>query len=527
MNKTNATARLALGALAFGLPLALATGCLVGPNFTRPAQPGVQSYLPAESAAPPGTPVAGPQTPESAAVAAQHIALGEQIPAQWWGLFHSARLDATLRQAIAANYTLVSAQATLAAAEEAIVAARGALLPQASVAAAGRRGTGTFNTVSNLFSVGPSASYSIDAFGGTRRHVEQEAALADNQRYQLAAAWLTLTGNTVTEAIAVASTRLQIATVEDLIKNDQKNLDLTQREFDAGKVARSDVLTAAAQLENDRTQLPPLHQQLSVARHAMAVLVGRPAGEWAPPDFDLDELTLPDSLPISLPSELVRQRPDILAAEANLHADSAAIGVATAQLYPSITLSASLVQQALSLATLFNAASRTWSVGGAVNAPLYTGGILQAQKRAAIDVFNAQLATYEQTVLTAFDQVADALSALQHDAELVAVSRRAVDIASASLQLQRSSYAAGKTSALQLIAAEDTYSQARLGYVRALGERMTDSAQLLIAAGGGWWNDADLAAQGRFAATGNPPATGTAAAPAGSAAPAQPAVPPS
>ena len=449
---------------------ALVTGsCVVGPDFKRPAPPGVDGYLPPAEAVPGSGPPqaaangakpANPAHPASAGEAAQRVALGEQVPAAWWELFHCARLDETLRQAIAASNSL---------------------------AGAGGGGGG------NLFSIGPNASYAIDAFGGTHRRVEQETALAENQRYQLAAAYLTLTGNSVTAAIAIASTRLQIATVEDLIRNDQKNLALVQREFDAGKVARSEVLTAAAQLESDRTQLPGLHQQLSVARHALAVLAGRAPAAWSPPDFDIAEFTLPDNLPLSLPSELVRRRPDILAAEAQLHADSAAIGVATAQLYPSITLSASLVQESAALARLLEAAGRAWTVGGSLDAPLYRGGALGAARRAAVDAYDAQLATYRQTVLQAFGQVADALCALEHDAELVAASRRALDIAGASLALQRSSYAAGKTSALQLIVAENTYSDARLGNARATAQRLADTAQLFIAAGGSWWNEGEPA----------------------------------
>ena len=212
-----------------------------------------------------------------------------------------------------------------------------------------------------------------------------------------------------------------------------------------------------------------------------------------PPDFEIDELTLPESIPVSLPSELVHQRPDIQASEALLHADSAAIGVATAELYPSITLSASLSQDARTLAGLVRSASRAWSVGASLETSLYNGGVLRAQQRAATDVYNAQLANYQQTVLLAFGQVADALSALDHDAELISVSRHSVDIASASLALQRSSYTSGRTSALQLIAAENTYSSARLGYVRALGQRLSDTAELFIALGGGWWNHEDQA----------------------------------
>jgi NodT family efflux transporter outer membrane factor (OMF) lipoprotein len=462
-------------ALAACCALALAS-CVLGPNYKQPAASTATGYLPAEPSLP---------QPETPIVAAQRVALGKEIPTEWWSLFHCSRLDDTLKQALAGNNTLTTAKANLAAAQEEIVVARAGFLPTADLDAGARRGY-ALGGVSNSFSIGPTAGYSIDAFGLTRRRVEQQSALADNSLHQLEAAYLTLTGSVVTEAITVAVTRYQIATVQDLIKNDERNLQLTQREFDAGKVARTDVLTAAAQLEADRTQLPPLDQQLSVARHALAVLVGKAPVDWMPPEFDMTEFTLPDDLPLSLPSDLVRRRPDILEAEAQLHADSAAVGVAVAEMYPSITLSASLLQQSLTLARLFTESARAWSAGASVDAPLYRGGALSAQKRAALDTYNGQLAVYQQTILTAFQQVADSLRALQHDADLLGVSTRARDVAAESLDLQRKSYAAGKTSALQLIVAENTYSEARLAYVRAVGQRMTDTAQLFIAAGGGW-----------------------------------------
>jgi len=349
--------------------------------------------------------------------------------------------------------------------------------------------------IGNLFTFSPAVNYNVDVFGGTRRRVEQAQALAENQRFQLAASYLILTGDAVTEAITIASTRFQIATVEDVIKNDAKNLDLVQRAFDAGRVAKTDVLTAAAQLEADRTQLPALYQQLSAARHALAVLVGEPTGGWSPPEFDIDSFTLPNDLPVTMPSELVRQRPDILASEAFLHADSAAIGVATADMYPSITISTSLVQTAATLGSVFAAAGRTWAVGAEIDQPIFHGGALAAERRAAVDAYDAGLATYEETIIAAFGQVADALTAIEHDGQMVAASKQAVDIAKASVELQRSSYKSGRTSALQLIVAEDTYSTVLQGYTRALGQRLADTAQLFIAVGGGWWSEGEGVAQ--------------------------------
>jgi NodT family efflux transporter outer membrane factor (OMF) lipoprotein len=463
--------------------LAASSGCLVGPDYARPAPPAADGYLPPK----PDT-ASAPETP---AETEQRVALGAKIPAEWWALFRYPILDDTVRRVIAANYSLAAARATLAGAQEAVVIARSAFYPQVDLQAGVRRGVVLGGPVGNLFTFSPTVSYNVDVFGGTRRRVEQQQALAENQRYQLAAAYLILTGNAVTEAITIASTRFQIATVEDVIKNDQKNLDLVQRAFDAGRVAKTDVLTAAAQLESDRTQLPALYQQLSAARHALAVLVGEPTGGWSPPEFDIDAFTLPGELPVSLPSELVRQRPDILASEAFLHADSAAIGVATADMYPSITISTSLAQTASTLGSLFEAAARTWSVGAGIDQPIFHGGALAAERREAIDVYDAGLATYRETIVTAFGQVADALTAVEHDGQMVAASRQAVDIAKASVNLQRSAYASGRTSATQLIIAEDTYSNVLQGYTRALGQRFADTAQLFIAVGGGWWSEGD------------------------------------
>ncbi|HKD20026.1 MAG TPA: efflux transporter outer membrane subunit [Thermoanaerobaculia bacterium] len=471
-------------------------GCLVGPNYTRPAPPAADGYLPPKPDA---------SAPETPAEREQRVALGAKIPAEWWALFRYPLVDETVRRVIAANYSLAAARATLAGAQEAVVIARSAFYPTVDLQAGVRRGVVLGGPVGNLFTFSPTVSYNVDVFGGTRRRVEQEQALAESQRYQLAAAYLILTGNSVTEAITIASTRFQIATVEDVIKNDQKNLDLVQRAFDAGRVAKTDVLTAAAQLESDRTQLPALYQQLSAARHALAVLVGEPTGGWTPPEFDIDAFTLPDDLPVSLPSELVRQRPDILASEAFLHADSAAIGVATAEMYPSITISTSLAQTASTLGSLFEAAARTWAVGAEVNAPIFHGGALAAQRRAAIDAYDAGLATYRETIVTAFGQVADSLTAIEHDNQMVAASRQAVDIARASVTLQRSSYASGRTSALQLIVAEDTYSNVLQGYTRAIGQRLADTAQLFIAVGGGWWSEGDGVVPGSSPPTGGAP----------------------
>jgi NodT family efflux transporter outer membrane factor (OMF) lipoprotein len=329
-------------------------------------------------------------------------------------------------------------------------------------------------------------------FGGIRRRVEQEAALAENSHYQLAAAYLTLTGNAVTEAIAIASVRLQIQAVSDILADDQRNLDIVELKLAAGKATQLDLATAQSQLENDRALAPPLRQQLEVARHALSILAGKFPAEWSPPDFDLDSLAPATELPLSLPSEVVHQRPDILAAEAELHAASAAIGVAQAALYPSLTLSGSLGSQARSPSDLTRGSNVIWNLLAAATAPLFHGGTLRAQKRAAADAYLGSFAIYRQTVLSAFQQVADVLYALDDDADLLGAEQRALSASQTALDLQRVSYEAGKTDLLQLIDAERSYQQARLGYTRALGQRYQDTVQLFVALGGAWWEVPDL-----------------------------------
>jgi NodT family efflux transporter outer membrane factor (OMF) lipoprotein len=429
------------------------------------------------------------------------VSPGTELAGQWWQLFHSPQLDEVVRASIAASPTLVAANATLAEAREEVTVARGAFLPSVSAVAGAQRtgtsalrapgaGNGTgVSTSPNLYSIGLTTSYSPDIFGGTRRAVEQQQALADYQRNELAAAYLTLTGSVVNEVLIIASTRLQITTTEDLIASDRKNLALTQREFDVGIVPRSDVLTADSQLAADLTQLPSLHKQLDQAYDQLAVLAGRAPSEWQVQPFDIDQFTLPRDMPLSLPARLVRQRPDVLAAETQLHAASAAIGVAVAQEFPNISLSASITREALQAAGLFHQFDTLWEAGGSLTQPLFKGGALRAQVRAERDAFKAEAATYKAVVLEALGQVADDLWALQYDAEILTVDRHSMDVALEALKLQQKSYSVGTTNVLNLITAERAYAQARLSYVSARVQQFTDSASLLTALGGGWWND--------------------------------------
>jgi len=485
-----------------------AAGCTtVGPNFKSPAAPSTTRYLS------PGEMTLSGANAGSAAPN-QTVALGAKVAAQWWTLYRSPDLDAMVKQAIAGSPTLESAKARLAEAREEVAASRGVLYPQLSVganfdrekesAAAFGLSPGAFPLPPNfnLFQVGAMASYDLDLFGRVRRQVEQQSALADFQSDQLDAAYLTLTGNTVAQAVQVASVRAQLKAVANIVDIDRQNLELVRKERQAGQAPDSDVVTAESQLAADETAEPPLSQQLSVARHALAVLTGRAPGDWSPPDFDLATLTLPGQLPVSLPSELVHQRPDILAAEAQLHASSARIGIATAALYPSITLSAGITASSLNGAALFNPAGLVWSIAAGLTQPIFDGGTRRAERRAALADFKATAADYQQTVLQSFGQVADILEALAHDAALQSAQQLALDMASESVRLQRINYARGGVGILNLLDAQRQYQRARLGYVQAQAQRYQDTTQLLVAMGGGWW-DANLTVTGNSGPSGD------------------------
>jgi NodT family efflux transporter outer membrane factor (OMF) lipoprotein len=477
----------------FGLA-AFVVGCAVGPDFMRPSAPETRDY---EAGGMPQ-----PDVPEPTETQ-QRFAVGKKISNDWWQLFHSSRLESVLEETIAGSQTLAAAKATLAQAQQGVLQAAGALYPQVDLAAGAQRQRVNFAAIGepvegpiiNLFNIGPTVSYSVDVFGRYRRQVEEQQALAEYQAWELDAAYLTLTGNAATQAFQIASVRAQIAAVQTIIADDERNLGLVQTELRAGEATQIDVQSAQSQLAADRTLLPPLRQQLSVARHALSVLSGRAPGDWAPPDFDLAEFTLPEELPVSLPSELVRQRPDILAAEAQLHAASAAVGVATAQLYPSIDLTGSFEQFATKPSKLFVPASSVFDLGGNLVAPIFHGGTLRAQKKAAVDAFDGAYATYRQTVLTSFGQVADSLQALSHDAELLEAEHRALDSAEANLRLTRTTYSYGNVGILQVLDAQRLAEQARLGYVRAQAQRYLDTVELLTAMGGGWWQSQDQTAQ--------------------------------
>ncbi len=396
------------------------TGCAVGPDFHTPEASDATAYtataMPPETAASPGP-----------GGAAQRLVPEQELPAQWWTLFHSAALDQLVRQALADNPTLAAAQATLRQSQESLNALVGsALFPKvdanASVSRQKISGAAFGQPESQfspftLYNASVSVSYALDLFGGARRELEALRSQVDFQRFQLEGAFLTLTSNVVTTAVKEASLRAQIRATQEIVVAQDKQLELVERQLQLGGVARSDVLAQRVQVAQTRATLPPLEKELALTRHQLAVLAGRLPGEAASlPEFDLDGLELPQQLPLSLPSSLVRQRPDIRASEALLHAASAQVGVATANLYPQLTLSGSYGSEAVKPGTLFSSGTAVWNLGAGLLQPLFHGGELSAKRRAAVAAYDQAAAQYRATVLQAFQNVADVLRALEADA---------------------------------------------------------------------------------------------------------------
>ncbi len=461
---------------------AILAGCKAGPDFKRPDPPSAGRYTPDRLQL------------ESGATSDldQQIALGASLDRDWWRLFRSDALDAIVQQALRENRTLASANSMLAQAHELAEAEAGSLYPQLAMAAgAGRQKYGAqfFGTYQKLppftyYSLGPTVSYALDYTGGTARSIEQHYALEEYQRQQLNAAYLMVTGNAVMQSLRIARLQGEIATVEAILEEDRQNRKLVQVAFEAGSVSRVDVVSAESQLASDATLLPPLRQELAVARHALSVILGQVPAEAAPADLDLSQMRLPRDLPVSLPSELVHRRPDILASEAQLHAATAAVGVATSDLYPHIVLTGSLSLQTTVPGRIFEGANNAYNAIGSLTAPLFDGGTLRARKRAAVDALQASAANYQQTVLAAFGQVADSLEALDHDAQELDAQAHAQDAARENVDLTRKSYNEGNVGVLQVLDAERLYQNARLGYVRAQAQRYMDTVQLFLALGG-------------------------------------------
>jgi len=473
----------------------LLAACAVGPDFERPAAPDVAGYTPEKLA--PDTASA-----DVAGGAAQHFADGQDIPGEWWTLFHSEPLNALIAEALKANPNLQAAQAALIQAREYVYAQEGSFFPSVDANAQTQRqkangaalGETGIHEIFNYSTATVSVSYPIDVFGGERRQLESTEAQAEYQRFQLEAAYLTLTSNVVAAAVQESSLRAQIAATQDILDDQSKQLDLLRQQFTLGGVAKSAVLAQETTLAQSRATLPPLQKQLAQARNRIAALAGRFPSQDTPQTFELDALQLPTALPVSLPSQLVEQRPDVRASEAQLHEASAQIGVATANMLPQFTITGDVGSAALAIGSLFTPGTGVWSIAAGIAQPIFHGGTLLHEKRAAEAGYDEAAAQYRSTVIGAFQNVADALRALQADAEALKASLAAERAAEDSLALARDQFKLGAISYPALLDSQTAYQQTRIALVQAQANRYADTAALFQALGGGWWNRKDAVA---------------------------------
>ncbi len=487
------TLRNTLGAPVAVAALLFLAGCVVGPDFQSPPAPEVTGFTP--------EPLTKPTVASATqGGAAQYFNAGQDIPGQWWTMFHAPALDRLIVQALAANPDIKAAQAALRQAQEIALAAGGAYYPSldASFSTSRQRVAGAeqgLSSVSSIYTVASSSlsvSYDLDVFGATQRSVESAEAAALFQRFQLEAATLTLSSNVVTAALQEASLRGQIEATREIIESQSRQLDVVRRQFTLGGVSQVDVLAQESALAQTGSTLPPLEKQLALQRNLLTALAGRFPSQEVAETFELSAVDLPQDLPVSLPSQLVRNRPDIQAAEASLHQANADVGVAIANQFPKFTLSAGWGSAASGVDSLFGgAATGLWSLSAGVTQPIFHGGTLEHQRRAAEAGLDRATAQYQSTVLSAFQNVADSLRALQADAETLKAQLAAERSAAASLDLSRSQFSAGAISYLTLLNAERTYQQTRIALVQAQAARYVDTAVLFQALGGGWWNRSD------------------------------------
>ncbi len=437
--------------------------------------------------------------PGGTAGAAQKMEYGKDLDAEWWKLFRSKSLDALITVGLKNSPTIAAAQAQLKEAQATARANASIFYPQitgnlqanrSKATSASFGGSGGFDYSLINGSIG--VSYYPDIFGVNRLVYRNSEALVQYQQWELEAARLTLTGNIVTTAVDQAATQDQIRATQSIIKKEKKLLELTENQYHAGAIDYSTVMTQKSQLASEMATLPPLEQQLAVYRHELAILVGAFPANAKQQSFTLNDLQLPEKLPISLPSQLLKQRPDIQAVLAQMKAANAQIGEARAQFYPTVQLSASFGNAASHPGLFFNPVSSIWSLVGALSQPLFEGGKLEAQKAEAHAAYNVLYANYRSTVLGAFDQVANSLRAIEHDAQTLAAQRDALQASQEALKLAEASYRAGASDYLTLLTAEVQYNTAKIAEIKAESQRYQDTAALLVALGGGWWNKADV-----------------------------------
>jgi NodT family efflux transporter outer membrane factor (OMF) lipoprotein len=469
------------------LTLALA-GCAVGPDFHRPAAPADAGYMTTPLPADVGGGDAG---------RVQQLALDRDIPAQWWGLFHSPQLNALVEDALAHNPTIDAGKAALRQANESTRAQVGAYFPTVSAELNPTRGktaavlspvTADNNQYYTLHTAQLNVGFAPDVFGLNRRTVESLDATAENQRFQLEATRLTLASNVVVAAIQEASLRAQIDATNRLIDTQRRVLDSYRKQLALGQVAEADVMAQETQLAQNEATLPPLAKQLAQQRDALAALLGRLPNADIAARFTLADLTLPDALPLSLPSKLVEQRPDVRAAEALMHSAQAQIGVAIANRLPNLQLTANLGVEGGTIAELLKSSASFWAIGATLTQPLFDAGTLKHKQRAAEAAYDQAEATYRSTVITAFQNVADTLQAISADANAQRAAQAAERVAARTLDMDRKQFELGNLTSVAVIQAEQAWLQARLTLITAQANRLSDSAALLQALGGGWWN---------------------------------------
>lgn len=465
------------------------TACAVGPDFHTPPLPCVSRYtenpLPRQTVS---TNIHG---------GASQRYTCEDIPAAWWTLFRSPTLNQLICRGIQNSPNLEAAKAALRQAHENVNVQIGTLLiPNVSGQFTGTRQRfsedaiglpGNVSETFNLFNTTVNVSYTPDVFGGNRRQVESFVALEDFERFELEAAYLTLTANITTAAITEASLRAQIQATHDIIKLQRDILRIVKTQFGLGAVSAVEVATQETQLAQTEVLLPVLEKNLAQIRHQLAVLVGSfPCA--CLPQFDLNALHLPEKLPVTLPARLVCQRPDVRAAEALLHQASAQIGVATANLLPQFPLTANYGSEAINIAHLFTSPTQVWLLSGQALQPIFRGGALFAARRGAIAAYDQAFAQYKQAVLQAFQNVADALRATETDARTLKDQTAAEKAAYKLLVLTKGQFYLGATDYLSLLNAQQQYQRARVLRIQAQTARFADTAALFQALGGGWWN---------------------------------------
>lgn len=469
---------------------ALLAACTLGPDFKSPDGPKADTYLPD-----------GPTTFVSGGVdgsEAQRIVQDLDIPGQWWAMFQSSELNGLIEQALRANPDIQAAAAALKVAQENARAQRATLFPtvQSNFGASATQvpnflsaPTADPNNYSySLFTLGLTLTYNLDLWGANRRQIESLEALAEAQCFQLEGAYLSLAANVVAAAILEASLRAQIEATQRIVATQRDTLDILNRQAGLGAVTGADIAAQQAALAQVEATLPPLQKALAQQRNLLATLVGRFPNEAMLERFRLTDLKLPQDVPLSLPSRMVEQRPDVRAAEANLHSASAQVGVAIANQFPNITLNAGIATQALTLGALFGPALPASVVGANVLQTILDGGALAAKKRAAQAALEQADAQYRSTVLTAFRNVADTLRALEYDALALRAAVAAEQATTISLQIARRRLELGDTTYIFVLTAELAYQQAALLRVQAQAARFTDTAALFQALGGGWWN---------------------------------------